>query len=194
MPHRNLFSRKQRRALFLLSVVFTIGLAFVWVLSVQKPSQAQALNPDQTRKVVKLIPKHLPLKFEVKNLDKDTWVRDFALEVTNTSNKPIYFLEFWLVMPEVISVNGRRVGFTLRYGRMEFVEFSTKAGPDDVPIQPGETYTFKISDEQCKGWETQKLAENRPEPVVFELSFTQLNFGDGTGFNGSDAMPYPYRQ
>jgi hypothetical protein len=192
MPHRNLVSKEQRLALFLQSVVLTIGLAFVWTSSLQEPSHAQVLNPGQVRKVVKRIPKHLPLKLEVKNLDKETWVRDFALEVTNTSNKPIYFLEFWLVMPDVISENGHKVGFTLRHGRMEFVEFSTMARPDDLPILPGETYTFHISEEQRKGWENQKLAENRPDPVSFELSFTQLSFGDGTGFNGSDAKPYPH--
>jgi len=158
----------------------------------QEPSQAQVQSPRQTREVVKRIPKHLPLKVEVKNLDKETWVRDFELEVTNTSNKPIYFLEFWLVMPDIISQGGRKVGFTLRCGRMEFVEFSTMARPDDTPILPGETHTFKISDEHRQGWETQKLTENRPDPTSFELSFTQLSFGDGTGFNGSDAMPYPY--
>jgi hypothetical protein len=189
MPHRILFPGKQR---LVLPAVLTIALAFVWALSVQKPSRAQALNPGQARKLVKQIPKHLPLKLEVKNLDKETWVRDLAVEVTNTSNKPIYFLELWLVMPEVISVNGRKVGFTLRYGRMDFVHFTTMAGPDDVPILPGETYAFHISDEQGQGWENQKLAENRPDPVNFELSFTQLSFGDGSGFNGSDAMPYPY--
>ena len=191
MQHKNLFSREQRLVLFLLSAVLTIGLAFVWAYRVQEPSQAQGLTPGKIRKLVKRIPKNLPLKLEVKNIDKDTWVRDFALEVTNTSNKPIYFLEFWLVMPE-ITENGRKVGFTLRYGRMEFVEFSTMARPDDVPIKPGETYTFHISDEHRKGWERHKLTENRPDPSGFELSFTQLSFGDGTGFNGSDAKPYPY--
>jgi len=191
MPHRILFPAKQKLAL---SAVVTIGLAFVWALSVPEASQAQGLKPGKISDVVKLIPKHLPLKLEVKNLDKETWARDFALEVTNTSNKPIYFLEFWLVMPEVTSENGRKVGFTLRYGRMDFVHFNTMAAPADVPILPGETYVFHIPDELRQGWESQKLAENRPDPTAFELSFTQLSYGDGSGFNGSDAMPYPHKK
>ena len=51
MPHRNLFPRKQRLTLFLLSAVFGIGLTFVWALSVQEPSYAQV------RKVVERVTK-----------------------------------------------------------------------------------------------------------------------------------------
>ena len=71
-------------------------------------------------------------------------------------------------MPEVISESGRKVGCTLCYGRMQFVEFSTMAGPDDVPILPGETYTFHISTEQREGWEKPVIAKELVPEVGLE--------------------------
>jgi len=133
----------------------------------------------------------LPLKVKVKNFHNVKWVRDLEVEVTNTSDKPIYFLEFFVVMRDVKSVNGNPVGFPLRYGRMALVDYTTPLQSDDVGIQPGETYTFKISERHLKGWEINK--ENRPEPKRVDLIFVQLNFGDGTGFQGTAGTPMPRR-
>src|SRR5881396_2315597 len=55
---------------------------------------------QEERQVEDSIPKHVPIKVKLKrekeakfkDLNNSDWLRDFELEVTNTSNKPIYFL------------------------------------------------------------------------------------------------------
>ncbi|MFY9620944.1 MAG: hypothetical protein WAQ99_14120 [Pyrinomonadaceae bacterium] len=128
----------------------------------------------------------------IKDLSNASWYEDFQLEVTNTSDKPIYFLDLWLILPDFINSSGRPDGFVLRYGRIEFVDFDTRAASTDIPIQPGSTYVFEIPDRYQKGWAAHKERDNRPDPTKIEISLTQLSFGDGTGFIGSDARPFPF--
>lgn len=171
-----------------------------------KPTAAElaASFPQQTKEERKFedeIPKHVPIKWkfkadkekQFKDLDNPGWYRDFELEVTNTSDKPIYFLELWLVYPEIID-NGRAVGVPLRYGRMNFIYHDTQPLPTDVPIKPGETHLFTIPEKARKGWEWHKKNENTPDPKKVVVKFVQLSFGDGTGFSGTDAKAYPYKR
>ena len=156
----------------------------------------------EEREIQDEIPKHVPIKVKIrsekekafKDLKNEKWLRDLELEVTNTSDKPIYFLEFWVVLPEVISENGMNVGIPLRYGRSEFIDFKTLALPDDIPIQPGEKYIYKVPEKDQRGWEWHKARENRPDPTKIQIKFVQLSFGDGSGFNGIGAKAYPYKK
>src|SRR5678815_3765021 len=45
------------------------------------------------------IPKHIPIKVKVKNINNDKWAHDLEVEVTNKSDKPIYYLSL-LVIPQ----------------------------------------------------------------------------------------------
>jgi hypothetical protein len=128
----------------------------------------------------------------LKDMNNDKWTSDLELEVTNTSDKPIYLLELWVEMPEIISENGHRVGFTLRYGRAAFVDFDARPIPDDKPIEPKETYVFKIEEKYQQSWAAYKANKHKADPKRIEITFTQLSFGDGSGFNGGDAKAYPY--
>ncbi len=81
---------------------------------------------------------------------------------------------------------GNEVVSPLWYGRAELGDIVTKAGPDDVPIKPGETHVLKMG--EVPGWERgvrQKLFDQaiklRAEPQV-------ISFGDGTGYFGN--QPY----
>ena len=135
------------------------------------------------RKIGIGIPKHLPLKFEIRNLNSDRWVYDLEIDVTNTSTKPIYYLDFFITVPGYKSkITGNKLGFWFRYGRIQLVDFAEPLLPDDIPIAPGEKHTFKILESHAKGWEEQSKKEGRPEPKVLNLQFQGLNFGDGTGF------------
>jgi hypothetical protein len=116
------------------------------------------------------------------------------LEVTNTSDKPIYYLDLWLVYPEIITGSGAELCVPLRYGRMNFIDHQTLPLPADVPIRPKETYVFKIPARDQKGWEWHKAREDRPDPRKVLIKFVQLSFGDGIGFSGTDAKAYPYRR
>jgi len=193
---RHLQSPKFSRILFaLLGFVCAVALLAnaLWLSEAQTSSE---------RVVEFQIPKHVPIKVKlkkekekaIKDLRNGTWYEDFQLEVTNTSDKPIYFLSIWLVLPESINPSGRPDGFSFNFGRMEFVDFDARPVPTDIAIQPGATYLFEIEDRFQKGWAAHKQRDNLPDPKKLEISLTQLSFGDGTGFNGSDARPYPYRR
>src|SRR6266478_5327574 len=129
-----------------------VGIASgLLVVGVRTSSIAQS---PQERKVQDDMPKNVPIniKFKaekeakVKDLNNSDWLRDFELEVTNTSNKPIYFLELWLTLPDTKSENNNPIAFSLRYGRIDFIHFDTKPNDTDVPIKPGETHAFTIAE------------------------------------------------
>jgi hypothetical protein len=67
----------------------------------------------------------------------------------------------------------------------------TKAGPDDVPIKPGETHTFDLGEGQTLGWEAFQRERNWPQPKKLVLEFQILSFGDGTGFVGNEGLALP---
>jgi hypothetical protein len=156
-------------------------------------------SPQEERKFEDEIPKHVPIKVKLKetrerqfkDLGNPGWYRDFELEVTNTSDKPIYYLDLWLVYPEITTGSGAPLMMPLRYGRMSFRINTTLALPTDVPIKPKETYVFTIHDMDRRGWEWNKKIKNRPDPTKVELMFVELSFGDGTGFDGTDGKQYP---
>jgi len=82
------------------------------------PSSQGAAAPE--RKIGIGIPKHLPLKFEIRNLNSDRWVYDLEIDVTNTSTKPIYRLDFFITMPGYKSeITGNKLGFWFSYGSIE---------------------------------------------------------------------------
>src|SRR5947207_2261298 len=156
----------------------------------------------EEREVEDKIPKHVPIKIKLKadkekafkDMGNENWQRDFELEVTNASNKPIYFLELLISYPEVISELGHRVGVPLRYGRTDFMNTGTLAVPADVPIPPGGSYLFTIPESDQRGWLAHKTKEHRRDPKKIEIRFAQLDFGDGTGFEGLSAEPYPHKK
>jgi len=165
---------------------------FTIVAYAQSTSSEPSSTPGSQRsnRLANMIPAHLPIKVKVNNGESENWEDGFSVEVTNTSAKPIYFLELYLVMPDVKSAKGNQTGFSLRYGRGALIDFSTPLETGDVPIQPGETYTFKLPESSVKGWKGFK-AKNNIKPKRLHLIFAQINYGDGTGFNGTDGMPVP---
>jgi len=162
----------------------------------------QTAQEVEERKFEDEIPKHVPIKFKIKadkekkfkDLKNAGWYRDFELEVTNTSDKPMYYLELVLVYPEIEAAPGVPVAVDLRYGRLNFIYHDTRPLPADVPIQPGETFVFSVTEQDQKGWEWHKKNENTPDPKKVILQFGTLSFGDGTGYDTLQAVPYPYRR
>ena len=130
--------------------------------------------PKEERTFEDKIPKHVPIKIKLKSekekafkdLTNSEWHRDFELEVTNTSDKPIYLLELWLMLPDVKSDNNNPIAFSLRYGRIDFIHFNTRPIATDVPIQPGETYTFTIPEGEQQGWRWFKAYEKSIKTVI----------------------------
>ncbi len=184
--------------MFFASLLFCTASGLI-VHGVLTPSIAQS---EEERELEDKIPKHVPIKIKLraekekafKDLNNPNWDRDFELEVTNTSSKPIYFLRLAFLMPEVIWANGLPAGISLYYGRPEFVDFNVRPNPDDVPIQPGATYTFKLPDDFQRVWQARKAQEHRPDPKKTEILFAQLSFADGTGFDGMNGEPFPFKR
>jgi hypothetical protein len=142
------------------------------------------------------IPPHLPIKIKVKNLNNEHLLRDLEIEVTNKSEKPIYYLKLGLFLPGTVGPSGKQVGYPLRYGRLELIDLRNMATPEDVPIRPGETYVFKVSEAEWRGWEQFAAEKKLPksEPREVGVRFQVLNFGDGTGFVTTSGMPVPRKQ
>jgi hypothetical protein len=165
-------------------LVAFLGLCAVGIVS----STAQSTQKEE-RELEDRIPKHLPIKVKVKNLNSEKWARDVEVEVTNTGDKPIYHLSLSLFFVDVKMENGDQIGFPLRYGRPEMVDVNVRAIPEDVPIKPGEAYVFKATKGLALGWEKFKTKHNKPHPKKVGLRFDALNFGDGTGFLTTGGLP-----
>lgn len=98
------------------------------------------------------------------------------------------------MLPDLKSDNNNPIAFSLRYGRIDFIHFNTRPIATDVPIQPGETHTFTIPEGEQQGWREHKLRSNIPDPGKVRIQFIDLSFGDGTGFRGGGAEPYPFKR
>src|SRR5437867_3062357 len=172
-----------------------------------RPTAAEVANfrrqqAKEEREVEDKIPKHVPIKIKLKadkekafkDMGNENWQRDFELEVTNTSSKPIYFLDLWIEYSDILNAGGHKVGAPLAYGRMDFVNPGTFRLPTDVPISPGGSHIFTIPESDQKGYQAHRIAEHRRDPTKIAILFVQLDFGDGTGFEGLSAEPYPHKK
>jgi hypothetical protein len=183
----------------LISVCLAAGIASPLLASaVRSPSVAQS---TQQREMESTVPKNVPIKLKLKaekeakfkDRSNPEWLGDFELEVTNTSNKPIFHLALELVLPDTRSDNNNPIGFTLRYGRIDFIDFNTRPIASDVPIQPGDTHAFTIDEDLQRGWQEYKASRNVLDPAKVQIWFVRLSFGDGSGFDVG-GEPYPYKR
>jgi hypothetical protein len=153
---------------------------------------------EEERQLEDSIPKHVPIKIKIKkekeagfkDLKNERWAREFELEVTNTSTKPIYSLYLYVVT-DIKAAAGFRIVFPLYYGRDELGNIRTRAEPTDVPINPGESVSLKIHPGQLDAWDLARRKENRPFPKHLKVSFQFLSLGDGTGYAGADGQALP---
>ena len=143
------------------------------------------------------IPAHIPIKIKIKkekeasfkDLKNEKWLREFELEVTNTGDKPIYFL--YITMGTNVKDGGIEMVYPLVYGRAELGDIVTKATNDDVPIKPGETYVLQVG--KAPLWEKGVREKLWPESTKFTAEIQLLSFGDGTGYFGTELYPPPGR-
>ena len=163
----------------------------------------QSATTQATKRVFEnKIPSHVPLKIKIKkekeekalDLNNKNWFRDFEIEITNTSDKPIYFMSLSIDMPDLLQEPpGVIKTFPLSYGRAEFFEQNTKPLPEDIPIKPNATHTFVIDVNQLAGYEAWRTRKNAKDPVKLELFINHLSYGDGTGFTTLGALPFPFK-
>jgi len=190
-PHKIISHLKNLKPTVLVAVLLA---AFVAVCAVGIVSSTAQSTQKEERELDDKIPKHLPIKVKVKNLNNEKWAQEVEVEVTNTGNKPIYYLRLSLYFVDVKMDSGNEIGFPLRYGRPELVDLSNRAIPEDVPIQPGETYVFKTIRGLALGWEKFRSKHKKPHPKEVGLQFEVINYGDGTGFMTTGGLPVPASQ
>jgi len=193
-PHE-ITSTHQRQGLTALQVILLFSFLILGGVGIVS-STAQA-PPKEEREFEDKIPKHLPIKVtvkypeKVKNLQNENWVQDLELAVENKSDKPIYYLGLMVILDDVKTEDNYKLGFPLQYGRGDLIDWSVPLQPDDVPIKPGETYTFKIPVNLQQGWERHAARHglSKAVPKKVRLKFQSLNFGDGTGFGTVEGVP-----
>ncbi|HVF42161.1 MAG TPA: hypothetical protein VM936_04075 [Pyrinomonadaceae bacterium] len=144
---------------------------------------------------------------EVRNLQKgEGWFRDLEVEVQNVSDDPIYFMEVSIDFPNVPPtltptphpetgyIPRAVTGFAMMYGAERLINVHELAGPEDVPLKPGETYVFKAPESTVMGFEYMKKEKKNLPPKVWNkvvIGFGVINFGDGTGFPRGQRVSYP---
>ena len=150
---------------------------------------------EKESRLINTVPKHLPLKIEIINGDSADFLRDVKVRVTNTGEKPIYFLRFYISTPEnFVSSRGIQYGFGLVYGRKELVTFTERSIPEDIPLRKGDNCTFSVDDNAATGFKNDISHDLRAEPETYLLEFIHLSFGDGTGFTGPKGIPFPSKK
>lgn len=173
------------KTLAALIVVSVIGVLII----ASRPTLSSAAW--QERILESSVKQDVPIKIKIKkdkeelfkDLKNKKWVRDFELEVTNTSDKPIYYISIDLVTD--VKTQGTPLIFSLQYGRLELADLSTKARPDDVPIKPKETYVFKLHQGQIPAWEKSVSEGRHADATKLLLALQEISFGDGTGYLGN---------
>ena len=150
----------------------------------------------QERILESLVKQDVPIKIKIKkekeqsfkDLNNRKWAREFELEVTNTGDKPIYFLYINLITD--VKLNGTTpLVFNLTYGRPELGDLVTKALPDDIPIKPKESCVLKLHPGQMLAWESSVAEGKHPDAMKLQVLPQLLSFGDGTGYFVN--TPYP---
>ena len=198
MKHQKVNVSPTVKALF-----FASCLAFILSVGAFRSGFTQS---HEERKVNVHTYNRMPLAVkEIRNLNKkDTWFRDLEIEVKNVSRQPIYYIALGLEFPNIpaltppqpradgITPTKITTGFSVDYGDSRLSDVRVLAGPDDVPIKPGESHVFTIPAAKVKGIEWMNNTGNLSPDAwkQIELSFDIISFGDGTGFLGNQRVLY----
>lgn len=182
-------------------LVSVIPFVIAAVFASYGPSLAQSSLQSKDRSIENKVPSHVPLAIrikpakvgKVKDPGNKNWFRDLELEITNTSEKPVYYLNLFVKMADVHNASGASMVFPIVYGRVDFVDFNVKPVPQDLPLLPGQTFTFQLPEKSALAWEAWLRRNNKSDAMILEILFNHLSFGDGTGFVSLDALPFPFK-
>ena len=199
VPHNATFLKSLLKRRIVLSTLTAIGCI---VLFATLGSVRSASTQATKRSFESKLPAYVPLKIQIKKETEDKaldpnnkdWFRDIEIEITNTSDKPIYFLHLNLQLADLVPDRPNAITvFFLSYGRGEFIEQNTKPIREDIPIEPKATHTFVISDVQRNGYEHWRARNNGKDALQLQILMNHLSYGDGTGFTSLGALPFPFK-
>lgn len=170
------------KRLLLFLIVGTISIFLIKAIYALGTAQSQETASQERQFKTKEF-KDMPLKVErVANLQSEKWNEDLEIEVKNVSRKPIYFILAYIIFPEEKIADGE-VGIRLMFGKRENIRIGQIADEKDPHLDPGETHVFTITEPFRKGFEGRTYKD-------FHLMFNLINFGDGTGFQGSTLIDF----
>ncbi|MDX6712566.1 MAG: hypothetical protein QOH96_3582 [Blastocatellia bacterium] len=142
------------------------------------------------------IPRHLPIKVEFRGLDKEPFLNNFEMVVTNTGSKPIYEMYFVLIFPQAKKpeLNGT-ASIPLSFGDLRLVDFHEPLNDTNVSLKPGETTVLKIEPKYAEGLQQlmRSIGSDELDLRRGMLIFQNMNHGDGTGYfsnEGTDKVPH----
>jgi hypothetical protein len=122
-----------------------------------------------------------------KNLQSATFPAEFQIEVKNISQKPIYYISFFIHMDD-FQPHGLPYGFKVAWGNPILVQNSKRAGASDVAIQPGESALLGLYGVKASNY-LRRFKERGTSAYKLILTPQVINFGDGTGYQVGS--PYP---
>ena len=177
-------------------IIAVLLVLFVVGVLITSPRLTPSSAAMQERVLESLVKQDLPIKVKIKKEKEESfkdfknrkWPSEFELEVTNTGDKPIYFLYINLITDVKIGGTTPLV-FNLMYGRPELGDIISKALPDDVAIKPKESYVFKLHPGQIPAWENSVAEASHPDATKLQVLPQVISFGDGTGYFVN--TPYP---
>src|SRR5437764_5585071 len=195
----------QKVAASLIPKFFLLALCLALALITGNFKSGLTQLPKEERKLNVHTFNRMPLKVkEVRNLQKEEdWFRDLEIEVQNISKQPIYFISLGIEFPDIESpppetradgsTPSRSVtGFGLTYGEDRLMDVRELAGPDDIPLKPGEKYVFTIPKVRVLGFESMNRERNL-SPKAWnksDIEIDTISFGDATGLIGGQRKVY----
>ena len=142
------------------------------------------------------IPRHLPIKVEFRGLDKEPFLNNFEMVVTNTGSKPIYEMDFVLIFPQAKKpeLDGT-ASIPLSFGDLRLVDFDEPLNDTNISLKPGETAVLKIEPKYAEGLQQlmRSIGSDELDLRRGMLIFQSMNHGDGTGYfsnEGTDKVPH----
>ena len=179
------------------TVVGLIVVLFATLLLFSKFAQVESAVQSGNRTIENLVPAQVPLRIKIKKEKEEKirtsrqWYKEFEMEITNTSDKPIYFFSLFIKMPGVTNEDGITMVFNVNFGRSELIDADVRPNADDKPLLPKETYTFVIPAKKQIAWEAWQKRNDKFDVPKLEIIFSHLSFGDGTGFTSTGGVPFP---
>jgi hypothetical protein len=183
------------------TLVVLVLIGFAALILFSRLGQVESAVQSTGRTFENKVPAHVPLEIKlrkdkearVKDANNKSWTRDIQIDITNTSDKPIYLFTLFLELPD-IKENGATMVFEITFGRTELVDETKRPRAEDKPLLPKETYTYQISDKLQHLWEDWKKVKHQDDTLKLEVQFQYLSFGDGTGFHTRQGVPFPAKQ
>lgn len=172
------------------AAALVLALAF----GVAQRNQIASGHEAQERKLEQRLFGNVLELVKAENLEAANFPHGLQLEVKNISAKPIYYIRFQLVLPQIKEQVGtpNDYAFPLSYGNARLGTSQGKVTELDKPLMPGETTTITVGEKLAQGVHNfmaqhSLSAQMCLSQIVLRCNF--VNFGDGTSYAGVEANP-----